>query len=156
DELGVLAGWFDRFLDKLQPIIAEVKRAVGDTRATADQSLALASQTSDGMQRQFREVDMLATAAQEMSATAQDVASNAARAAEAPRGGEEAWRVGRGVIDRTAEEFQALMRDLTSAMGLMQGLSANSEQIGTVLEVIRGIAEQTNLLALNAAIEAAR
>ncbi|HLV17378.1 MAG TPA: methyl-accepting chemotaxis protein [Pseudomonas sp.] len=156
DELGVLAGWFDRFLDKLQPIIAEVKRAVGDTRATADQSLALASQTSDGMQRQFREVDMLATAAQEMSATAQDVASNAARAAEATRGAEEASRVGRGVIDRTTEEFQALMRDLTSAMGLMQGLSANSEQIGTVLEVIRGIAEQTNLLALNAAIEAAR
>src|SRR5690606_32059052 len=86
DELGVLAGWFDRFLDKLQPIIAEVKRAVGDTRATADQSLALASQTSDGMQRQFREVDMLATAAQEMSATAQDVGSKAARAAGATRG----------------------------------------------------------------------
>src|SRR5690606_9696579 len=131
DELGVLAGWFDRFLDKLQPIIAEVKRAVGDTRATADQSLARASQTRDGMQRQSRGVVMLAPA-------------------------EEASRVGRGVIDRTTEEFQALMRDLTSAMGLMQGLSANSEQIGTVLEVIRGIAEQTNLLALNAAIEAAR
>src|SRR5690606_25843514 len=72
DELGALVGWFNRFLDKLQPIIAEVKQAVHNTRATADQSLALASQTNDGMQRQFREVDMLATAAQEMSATAHD------------------------------------------------------------------------------------
>ncbi|HLT03770.1 MAG TPA: methyl-accepting chemotaxis protein [Pseudomonas sp.] len=156
DELGSLVGWFNRFLDKLQPTIAKVKQAVNETRATADQSMTLASQTSDGMQRQFREVDMLATAAQEMSATAQDVASNAARAAEATRGADEASQSGRAVIDRTTRDFEALMEDLTGAMDRMQSLSTNSEQIGQVLEVIRGIAEQTNLLALNAAIEAAR
>jgi methyl-accepting chemotaxis protein len=156
DELGALVGWFNRFLDKLQPIIAEVKQTVHNTRATADQSLALASQTNDGMQRQFREVDMLATAAQEMSATAHDVASNAAKAAEATRGAEEAAGLGREVIDRTTRDFESLMRDLQGAMQHMTGLSHNSEQIGSVLEVIRGIAEQTNLLALNAAIEAAR
>ena len=99
---------------------------------------------------------MLATAAQEMSATAQDVASNAARAAEATRGADEASQSGRAVIDRTTRDFEALMEDLTGAMDRMQSLSTNSEQIGQVLEVIRGIAEQTNLLALNAAIEAAR
>ena len=156
DELGTLVGWFNRFLDKLQPIIAEVKQAARETRTTADQSLALASQTNEGMQRQFREVDMLATAAQEMSATAQDVASNAAKAAEATRGAEQAASLGREVIARTTRDFESLMRDLQGAMQHMTGLSHNSEQIGSVLEVIRGIAEQTNLLALNAAIEAAR
>src|SRR5690606_40767043 len=46
DELGELAGWFNRFLDKLQQIIADVKRSVQDARATADQSAHIASQTS--------------------------------------------------------------------------------------------------------------
>ncbi|WP_143272546.1 HAMP domain-containing protein, partial [Brachyspira hyodysenteriae] len=65
DELGELAGWFNRFLDKLQPIIRDVKSSVQDARATADQSSEIASQTSAGMQQQFREVDQVATASQE-------------------------------------------------------------------------------------------
>ena len=70
DELGQLAGWFNRFLDKLQPIIAEVKRSVQDARSTADQSSAIATQTSAGMEQQYRQVDQVATASHEMSATA--------------------------------------------------------------------------------------
>jgi methyl-accepting chemotaxis protein len=156
DELGELAGWFNRFLDKLQPVIADVKRSVQDARSTADQSAAIASQTSSGMQQQYREVDQVATASNEMSATAQDVARSAAQAAEAARGADLATREGLGIIGHTTSAIDALARDMSSAMAQVEGLAANSEQIGLVLEVIRSIAEQTNLLALNAAIEAAR
>ena len=156
DELGELAGWFNRFLDKLQPIIADVKHSVQDARSTADQSAAIASQTSAGMQQQFREIDQVATASQEMSATAHDVANNAAQAADAARGADSASREGLAVIDRTTLAIEQLASELNSAMGEVEALASSSEQIGSVLEVIRGIAEQTNLLALNAAIEAAR
>ncbi|KMT53342.1 methyl-accepting chemotaxis protein [Pseudomonas fildesensis] len=156
DELGQLAGWFNRFLDKLQPIIAEVKRSVQDARGTADQSAAIASQTSAGMEQQYRQVDQVATASHEMSATAQDVARSAAQAAQAARDADQATRDGLTVIDRTTTNIGHLAADMSTAMAQVEGLAANSEQIGSVLEVIRGIAEQTNLLALNAAIEAAR
>ncbi|WP_313062314.1 methyl-accepting chemotaxis protein [Pseudomonas rhodesiae] len=156
DELGQLAGWFNRFLDKLQPIIAEVKRSVQDARGTADQSAAIATQTSAGMEQQYRQVDQVATASHEMSATAQDVARSAAQAAQAAREADQATRDGLNVIDRTTTNIGQLAADMSTAMTQVEGLSANSEKIGSVLEVIRGIAEQTNLLALNAAIEAAR
>ena len=156
DELGELAGWFNRFLDKLQPIIADVKLSVQDARSTADQSAAIATQTSAGMQQQFREVDQVATASQEMSATAHDVANNAAQAADAARSADTAAREGLMVIDRTTLSIEQLASELSSAMQEVETLASSSEQIGSVLEVIRAIAEQTNLLALNAAIEAAR
>jgi len=156
DELGQLAGWFNRFLDKLQPIIAEVKRSVQDARGTADQSAAIATETSAGMEQQYRQVDQVATASHEMSATAQDVARSAAQAAQAARDADQATRDGLTVIDRTTRNIGELAADMSTAMTQVEGLAANSEKIGSVLEVIRGIAEQTNLLALNAAIEAAR
>lgn len=156
DELGELAGWFNRFLDKLQPTIAEVKRSVQDARNTADQSAAIASQTSAGMEQQYRQVDQVATASHEMSATAQDVARSAAQAAQAARDADQATRQGLAVIDRTTSSIDHLAADMSTAMSQVEGLAASSEKIGSVLEVIRAIAEQTNLLALNAAIEAAR
>ncbi|HGW3658514.1 TPA: methyl-accepting chemotaxis protein [Pseudomonas aeruginosa] len=156
DELGELAGWFNRFLDKLQPIIRDVKVSVRDARSTADQSAAISSQTSAGMQQQFREIDQVATASHEMTATAQDVARSAAQAADAARGADQATRDGLALIDRTTQGIDSLAANLTSAMGQVEQLASSSEEIGSVLEVIRAIAEQTNLLALNAAIEAAR
>ncbi|HEJ5405101.1 TPA: methyl-accepting chemotaxis protein [Pseudomonas aeruginosa] len=156
DELGELAGWFNRFLDKLQPIIRDVKVSVRDARSTADQSAAISSQTSAGMQQQFREIDQVATASHEMTATAQDVARSAAQAADAARGADQATRDGLALIDRTTQSIDSLAANLTSAMGQVEQLASSSKEIGSVLEVIRAIAEQTNLLALNAAIEAAR
>ena len=156
DELGQLTGWFNRFLDKLQPMIAQVKASLQDARTTADQSAAIASQTSNGMQQQQREIEQVATAANEMSATAQDVAHNAAQAAQAARGADQASREGLQRVADTRRAISQLASDMDAAMGQAKALESRSEQIGSVLEVIRAIAEQTNLLALNAAIEAAR
>jgi methyl-accepting chemotaxis protein len=156
DEMGALVGWFNRFLDKLQPIIAEVSQSVLDTRTTADQSSSIATQTSSGMQRQLREVEQVATAAHEMSATSQDVARNASMAATAARNGDIAARSCKDTIEIAAHSIQLLADHMNGAMNGVRQLADSSEKIGSVLDVIRTIAQQTNLLALNAAIEAAR
>ncbi|ONH57451.1 methyl-accepting chemotaxis sensory transducer with Cache sensor [Pseudomonas cedrina] len=156
DELGELVNWFNRFLDKLQPTIAQIKQSITDARGTADQSSAIARQTSEGMQVQFREIDQVATASNEMSATAHDVANSASNAASAARGADQSAREGMSIIEKSTRDITTLAEEVSKAVGEVEALAVNSEQIGSVLEVIRSIAEQTNLLALNAAIEAAR
>ncbi|WP_431196910.1 methyl-accepting chemotaxis protein [Pseudomonas entomophila] len=108
------------------------------------------------MQQQHREIEQVATAANEMSATAQDVAHNASQAAQAARGADQAAREGLALVDANRQAIDRLANGMDSAMQEARALESRSEQIGSVLEVIRAIAEQTNLLALNAAIEAAR
>ncbi|MBE8591224.1 methyl-accepting chemotaxis protein [Pseudomonas sp. MAFF 301449] len=156
DELGELVNWFNRFLDKLQPTIAQIKQNITEARGTADQSSAIARQTSEGMQVQFREIDQVATASNEMSATAHDVANSASNAASAARGADQSAREGMQIIEKSTRDITTLAEEVSKAVGEVEALAVNSEQIGSVLEVIRSIAEQTNLLALNAAIEAAR
>ncbi|WP_442964147.1 methyl-accepting chemotaxis protein [Pseudomonas sp. NMI760_13] len=108
------------------------------------------------MQQQHREIEQVATAANEMSATAHDVAHNAAQAAQAARGADQATRDGLARVAATREAIGELAGGMNAAMDEARALESRGEQIGSVLEVIRAIAEQTNLLALNAAIEAAR
>ena len=156
DELGELVSWFNRFLDKLQPTIAQIKQSITDARGTADQSSDIARRTSEGMQVQFREIDQVATASNEMSATAHDVANSASNAASAAKGADQSARDGLSIIERSTRDINQLAEEVSKAVTEVEALAVNSEQIGSVLEVIRSIAEQTNLLALNAAIEAAR
>ncbi|EJN25481.1 methyl-accepting chemotaxis protein [Pseudomonas sp. GM79] len=156
DELGELASWFNTFLDKLQPIIAEVKQSVHQARDTADRSSKIAQEASAGMFQQYREIEQVATASHEMSATAQDVAKSAAQAATAAKNADDATSEGLVVIDATTKKIGMLAQEMDAMMGQVKTLAVNSDQIGSVLDVIKSIAEQTNLLALNAAIEAAR
>ncbi|MBI8452279.1 methyl-accepting chemotaxis protein, partial [Pseudomonas aeruginosa] len=156
DELGHLVDRFNGFLEVLRPIISEVKDGANEAQAAADRSAAITDRTSELMQKQFHEVDLIATATQEMSATAQDVARSAAQGAVAASQADAATREGQHVLKRTIDRIDALSEEMEQSMDRIQNLSAQSNNIGTILDVIRSVADQTNLLALNAAIEAAR
>lgn len=156
DELGTLSNWFNQFLEKIHPIIAKIGGSVDVARNTASLSAQIAGKTSAGMAQQFRDVDQVATAAQEMSSSSQEVARSASNAAQAAKQAGKATQVGFETINRTTETINGLAAEIRDAMTQVEGLSESSDEIGLVLEVIRSVAEQTNLLALNAAIEAAR
>ncbi len=59
-------------------------------------------------------------------------------------------------VNQVVSEVAGLGQEVYRATEVIEQLESDSNNIGTVLVLIRDIAEQTNLLALNAAIEAAR
>lgn len=156
DEFGAIARGFNAFLDKLQGMIREVVGSVQLVTDAAENTADIAMRTNDGVQKQLNEIELVATAVTEMTATAQDVARNASLAAEAAGNANGSASHGRQVVQQTAETIQQLSADIERAAQTVESLARDSENITSILDVIRGIAEQTNLLALNAAIEAAR
>ena len=156
DEIGELAKWFNSFLNKLQSTISQVIDTVAGTRSSAEQAAQVAERTSSGMQAQYQEIDLVATAFEELSATALQVSGNASSAVAAANTTDAAAQEGKYVVADTQAAMRELMTIINDAQPVVERLAANSGNINDILIVIQGIAEQTNLLALNAAIEAAR
>ncbi|WP_027895989.1 methyl-accepting chemotaxis protein [Pseudomonas thermotolerans] len=156
DELGQIAQGFNAFLTKLQAMIAAVVNSVQQVSDSSVRTADIAIRTNQGVQKQLAEIELVATAIHEMTATAQDVARNACHAAEAASHADRAANQGKQVVQETSAAIRELAGEIDHAVGVVQELARDSENINAILVAIRGIAEQTNLLALNAAIEAAR
>jgi len=156
DEMTTLATDFNAMLGDFQDLIKTVNQALEMLDTATNELARSTADTSQGMQQQQNETDMVATAVTEMGATINEIAGNTeTTAAKAEATNQNAQR-GRGEVQQTVKRINALSERLQDATTVVAELEKDSKTIGSVLDVIRGIAEQTNLLALNAAIEAAR
>jgi methyl-accepting chemotaxis protein len=113
-------------------------------------------QSAQQVEVQQNDVNQIATAIHEMSATAAEVASHAEMTADASQTSSNACQDGQKVIQKNRESIVELAEQVTAASGVISELEHNTQSINQILSTIQEIAEQTNLLALNAAIEAAR
>lgn len=156
DEVGQIAIRFNTFLSKLQAMITQVVASVQKVSDSSEHTADIAIRTNQGVHKQMSEIELVATAVHQMTATAQDVARNATQAAQAASHADGAANQGMQIVQNTSNSISALASEIGRAVTVVQALAADSENINAILTTIRGIAEQTNLLALNAAIEAAR
>ncbi|MDT8311430.1 MAG: methyl-accepting chemotaxis protein [Methylophaga sp.] len=128
-----------------------------DQLNTATQNMAVISkETVSGVLKQQAETDQVATAMNEMTASVQEVARTASSAADAARNADNEAKAGKKVVLQTMQSIDSLAGEVEKAAQTISSLEADINNIGAIIDVIRGITEQTNLLALNAAIEAAR
>jgi methyl-accepting chemotaxis protein len=149
DELGEMAGWFNRFIDKLEGIVRSIgqdARLLGSSAieltsvsqqmsSSSGQTASQASVVSAASEQVSKNVQTVAAGAEEMSASIKEIAQSATQAA----------RVAKEAVDVAEKTNHTISK-----------LGTSSAEIGNVIKVITSIAEQTNLLALNATIEAAR
>ncbi len=156
DDIGQLAIAFNHFMDKLQPMIADIRHSSEDVSLAAEELSKQTAQSSQQMGEHSQETDKVVTAVTEMSATAREVAVNTNATAQAIESATQQILKAQQDVGLTIEGISALVGEVNLTSDAIKDLSQDANQITQVLKVIGDIAEQTNLLALNAAIEAAR
>mgnify|MGYP000193023953 FL=1 len=156
DEIGDLIHWFNQFMEKLHSSISIVMKSIDPLTKVSNDLGDMTTKTGQITEEQSRATDEVTRSVDEMFSSVQNVAVNASSAANAAKEADDEAKAGRAVVTQSVESINDLASEVERAANVIKKLEADTENVGTILDVIKGIAEQTNLLALNAAIEAAR
>lgn len=156
NEIAALAHNFNRVMEHIADIIRNVVQVNDKVRTNVNTMSSATESTVNSTSQQLREIELVATAVEELSASATEIARHAGDTAERTNATSILAEEGNTIVNLSLENVNRLTGQIESTAQKIQVLKNNSVNIGSVMEVIRTIAEQTNLLALNAAIEAAR
>lgn len=156
NEIAALAHNFNRVMEHIAGIIRNVVQVNDKVRINVNKMSGATESTVHSTSQQLREIELVATAVEELSASANEIARHAVDTAERTNATSILAEEGNTIVNLSLENVNRLTVQIESTAQKIQVLKNNSVNIGSVMEVIRTIAEQTNLLALNAAIEAAR
>jgi len=156
DEIGHLAAEVNHLTQTMRQIISSLYQQAcqlgGHTCELSNSTDRIAKE----VQEQMESADTVATAAEEMSSTIQNVSENIHQAVALSVTVDSAASTGLGVVQETWQCMSTMAESVTSTLAGIAELERSSASIGDMLSLIEDIADQTNLLALNAAIEAAR
>lgn len=156
DEIGQLQLSMKNTQDRLLEMISSIKATTFQLSSTAEEVSEVMSQTSNNIQDQQRETGLISTSIAEMSSAIREVSNSVVDVSTATNQANTEAENGMNIVEDTVNGIQTLASKIENTSDAIARVQKDSENINTVLDVIKGIAEQTNLLALNAAIEAAR
>ena len=156
DEIGQVAGKFNNFLASFRQLITTIIETSNHLENSVSQVHSATQQINQKIAAQDEQTNSIATAINEVTASIKDITTNAEDAANNTDKTDKALNKANNAMTNSVENISTLAQSMEESVVVIDKLSAESQEIGTVLDVIKSIAEQTNLLALNAAIEAAR
>ncbi|PSW16639.1 hypothetical protein C9J01_06490 [Photobacterium rosenbergii] len=156
DEFTVIADAVNNIAARFQQTVSLIGDSANQLNIASQQNTQLSEQTASNAASQQEQIQQIATATEELTATVSDVAASAVAAAEASQKSDELAQNGVGVVNEAIAQSVDLAKEIEQAKEAINELGKHSQDIGSVSETISEISDQTNLLALNAAIEAAR
>ncbi len=156
DEIGSMIKLFNGFLDKLQSTISQIVDSAKPLGHVSKELYRLTQNSEENAKSQQHHTDSISRDILTMTDSIQEVAQRSRQASD--QAGEAARQAAtaQDSIGSLSTSINDLGDSVMNAVRSMAQLEEETQEVGSVLTVIRSIAEQTNLLALNAAIEAAR
>lgn len=156
DEFGIIGFELDRTMDTLSELVETVKGSSATLHNTASTFGQEAQNSEQQINQQYASVDSVATAMEEMTASAKDIASIAVQTTEQFDADTEKLQQSNEKVQSAIVVVTKLSEQTDAASATVTSLNEKATEINEVITTINAISEQTNLLALNAAIEAAR
>ncbi|TKB48545.1 methyl-accepting chemotaxis protein [Ferrimonas sediminicola] len=156
DNLAQIADGINRFIGNLQTMMLEVSAASEHISRSVELVQAQAQSNNGVLKTHTTETEQIVAAIEEMSATANDVARNAAEASRFTTETNSKVHDSKAIVTSATQTVSQLVSDVDTTSDNITSIGKDTDDITSVLKVIGEIADQTNLLALNAAIEAAR
>lgn len=156
DEIGAMIRLFNGFLDKLQATIRQIIEAASPIGDCSKELYRLTQGSEENAKSQQHHTDSISRDIHTMTSSIHEVAQRSRQASDEAGSASRQAITARTNIGNLSTSISDLGNSVMSAVTAMQQLEEETQEVGSVLTVIRSIAEQTNLLALNAAIEAAR
>jgi len=156
DEIGSVASAFNHFISQLEKTLQGINKQVEQLGQTTQSMETITHETQEGAVEQQNLADQIAHAINDMKLSTHEMAEIATSTAENSQQAQQKSIASQSIISQSMDSVEQLSTMMHQTADAVSKLEADSQNIGGVLDVIRGIAEQTNLLALNAAIEAAR
>ncbi|WP_391090398.1 methyl-accepting chemotaxis protein [Vibrio sp. NH-UV-68] len=140
----------------LRALIKHIVESSQLLTTSAQDSSNVAVRTTQAIKQQHQNIELVATAVNQMNVSFQEVATSSASASQSSRNAKEKSIEGIELLNEGNQQIEQLVVDMRDLAKEMEQLKVSSANIDQVITVIHSISEQTNLLALNAAIEAAR
>lgn len=156
NEVDILSQRFNRTVQSLGTLIGSIAHSATTLNTGASNQQQAASEIATASESQNEAASSVASAVEELSTSITQVADNADQASAAANSAREASASGQIMVQQTVASMHTLSTRLNENAEHIIHLGQQSEQIASIVDVIKEIADQTNLLALNAAIEAAR
>ena len=156
DEISKLSHSFNLFVSKMRESLVHVSQSANDVNEHAHTVDDSTKTSQSFIELQNDSSTQVAAAMEQMTHQIHDVSSNAEAAEQAANDAAQNASTGKHVVAETITAIETLSANIETVSRVTEDLANESQNIGSVLDVIRSISEQTNLLALNAAIEAAR
>ena len=156
DEIAEVGKDINDLLQSFQGIITTATATANQLSVAANQLSNASEEARAAMTSQHDDITQVASALQQVNSSVQETAYSVAQTAQSSEQAAQAAAQGDSIVRETVSNINQIAAEVDEVGKIIHSLEQDSEEIGSVLDVIRGIAEQTNLLALNAAIEAAR
>lgn len=156
DEIARMGSAFNEMIGNFRTVVRKMTNSAEMVHQSVTALSRISTTVADSSAQQSKSALATSSAVSQMSSSIALVADHAKNTDSTALEAESLSSTGASVVTQAVQDMNQIADSVQRSSAFISTLGQQSEQISSIVQVIKDISDQTNLLALNAAIEAAR